>query len=111
MTGDAGLADLVPIPTATGGFCRSDQRGLIVIVCNQGTGPAGPSTTTVDFGQFGRVDVPTPALEPLACTVVTAAIPEGCFDPDCNFSITVDSAGVVTESDKDNNTVTGVCIG
>ena len=80
-------------------------------MCNKGTGPAGPSTTTVDFGAHGRVDVPTPALAAGACVDVTAVIPAGCFDPDCEFRIIVDSAGVVTESNEGNNMASGVCIG
>ena len=109
--GDGDLADLVPVPDERGSFCRRDGRKLAVTVCNQGTGPAGPSTTTVDFGQYGRVDVPTPALAAGACVDVTAAISANCFDPDCEFRIIVDSAGVVAELNEGNNTASGTCLG
>lgn len=84
---------------------------LIVTVCNQGDAPAGPSTTTVDFPGHGSVDVATPAIPSGGCVDVRAEIPLGCFDPDCEFRITVDSAGVVAESDETNNTGTGRCLG
>ncbi len=34
-----------------------------------------------------------------------------CFNPDCDFRITVDSAGQVSESNEANNVVNGRCIG
>jgi hypothetical protein len=108
---DKGQPDLVPVPDANGSFCRRRDMNLIVTVCNKGTGPAGPSTTTVDFGQYGRVDVPTPALAAGACTDVTVPIPANCFDPNCEFRIRVDSAGVVAELDETNNTASGTCLG
>jgi hypothetical protein len=73
--------------------------------------PAGPSTTTVDFGNHGRVDIPTPPIPAGACVEVRAAIPVSCFDPNCEFRIIVDSAGVITESDETNNVATGRCLG
>jgi hypothetical protein len=63
------------------------------------------------LGSHGSVDVPTPALNPGDCADVEAEIPLGCFDPDCDFRITVDSKGVVKESDETNNTVGGRCLG
>lgn len=110
-SGEPDYPDLVPVPDDHGSFCRREDGRLIVTVCNKGTSPAGPSTTTVDFGQYGRVDVPTPALAAGACTDVSVPIPPNCFDPDCEFRIRVDSAGVVTESDEGNNTASGVCAG
>jgi hypothetical protein len=107
----AGLADLVPVPIEAGSFCRRDGSELSVRVCNQGTGPAGPSTTTVDFGQYGRVDVPTPALPVGDCIDLKVQIPASCFDPDCQFRIVVDSAGAVPESDETNNVASGMCLG
>ncbi len=109
--GDDKLPDLLPVPDANGSYCRRQDNTLFVRICNQGNGPAGPSTTTVEFGPHGTVDIPTPALAPGACTVVQAQIPAGCFDPDCEFRIIADSAGVITESDETNNTVVDRCIG
>lgn len=80
-------------------------------VCNQGNGPAGPSTTTVDFGGHGSVDVPTPAIPAGGCVEVRAPIPAGCFDPDCEFRIIVDSGNAVDESDETNNVASGRCLG
>ena len=108
---DRDLPDLVPVPDEQGLFCRHVGDELIITVCNQGSGPAAASTTTVDFGQFGRVDIPTPGLAAGACVDVRAAIPPNCFNPDCEFRITVDSAGVVPESNEGNNTASGTCIG
>lgn len=109
---DPVLADLVPVPDPrTGEFCRRRGEKLLVRICNQGAGPAGPSTTTVDFGSFGAVDVPTPALAPGACVDLSVQIPSGCFDPDCEFRIIADSQGVVAESDETNNVASGTCRG
>src|SRR5688500_16355636 len=48
-TGD-GKPDLLPVPDPqTGSFCRRRDGKLIVTIRNQGTGPAGASTTRVDF--------------------------------------------------------------
>jgi hypothetical protein len=35
--------------------------------------------------------------------------PTGCFDPDCEFTITVDAGNVIAESDDGNNIAQGVC--
>ena len=45
-----GQADLVPVPDASGSFCRFDTQGrLTVTIKNQGTREAGPSTTEVQY--------------------------------------------------------------
>ena len=103
--------DLVPRPDENGSFCRREDGVLIVTVCNVGDAPAGPSTTRVDFPGHGSVDVPTPALAAGDCVDIKADIPRGCFDPDCEFRITVNATGAVTESDDTNNTATGRCLG
>ena len=112
--------DLVPVnpqPNAGKlGFCRRDPSSgrLVVTVRNQGVGPAGPSHTTVNF-TTGRtvtpVTVNTPMI-PAGTTVdVMAAIPSGCFTPDCAFQIVVDSASEVAESNETNNVADGLCRG
>lgn len=65
------------------------------------------------FTLIGKQDLPTPALAPGASTQLTFTIPTSpnCFDPDCEFQITVDSAGQVTESDENNNVAKGTCRG
>ena len=106
-----GLPDLIPVPDANGNFCKRDGSKLTVTVKNQGTGPAGPSTTRVDFGGFGFQDQPTPALAPGASVDLTFDIPPGCFDPDCEFRIVVDFGNVVAESNEPNNFASGTCLG
>jgi CARDB len=109
--GEKELPDLVPVPDASGSFCRRRDGKLVVTVKNQGAGPAGPSTTQVDFFAHGQVSQPTPPLAPNASTELLFDIPPGCFDPDCNFRITVDVNGEVAESNEGNNTADGICLG
>jgi CARDB len=103
------LPDLIPV-SGEQGFCE-DNRMISFIVRNQGTGAAGASTSTVDFGPYGTASLPTQALGPGQEILLQAAIPPGCFDPDCEFTITVDAGNVVAESDEGNNIVQGVCPG
>jgi hypothetical protein len=103
------LPDLIPLPGERG-FCE-DNRVISFVVRNQGTGAAGPSTTTVDFGPYGTSSLPTPALAPGQDVPLRVPIPPGCFDPDCEFTITVDAGNVIAESDEGNNIVQGVCRG
>ncbi len=106
-----GSPDLIPIPDANGNFCKIDRAGkLTVTVKNQGTADAGPSETKVVFPN-GSVSVPTPAIPAGGSVNVVVQIPTGCFQPDCGFRITVDSTGVVTESNEGNNTASGSCLG
>jgi subtilase family serine protease len=102
------LPDLVPLPGERG-FCEDDR--ISFIVRNQGTGGAGPSTTTVDFGQYGTISLPTLPLGSGQQIPFQVPIPAGCRDPDCEFTITVDAGNVVAESDKGNNVAQGVCRG
>jgi hypothetical protein len=104
-------ADLVPVPNAAGDFCIRNENQLSVTVRNQGTAAAGASTTEVNFGTFGKSTMPTPALAPGASTTLVFTIPAGCFDPNCEFQITVDVSGQVPESNEANNVAKGVCLG
>jgi subtilase family serine protease len=108
---EVGLPDLVPVPDAQGSFCKREDGTLIVTVRNQGSAGAGPSTTRVDFGAHGTIDLPTPALAAGAAVDLRFPIPPGCFDPDCEFRIIVDVTNVVVESDEGNNFASGVCLG
>src|SRR6266545_8245754 len=84
--------DLLPI-ARDNDFCRRDDQGrLIITVENQGGADADACTTRVDFSPHGSVDVPTPPIAAGASVdLPPVTIPPGCFDPDCNFRITVDS--------------------
>ena len=107
-----GSPDLIPVPDASGNFCRIDgARRLIVTVKNQGTADAGPSETKVAFSGGGGSSVPTPAIPAGGSVDVLVPIPANCFQPDCGFRITVDSAGQVSESNELNNTASGNCLG
>jgi CARDB len=102
------LADLVPLPGERG-FCEDNRVSFIVR--NQGTARAGSSTTIVDFGQYGRVSLSTLALQPGQQIPFQVALPPGCLDPDCEFTITVNADNQVAESDRNNNIAQGVCQG
>jgi hypothetical protein len=106
------LADLVAVPDIeSGSFCKRRGENLIVTVRNQGLGPAGASTTEVDFFSHGKVSLPTPPLAPNASVDLLFPIPLGCFDPDCEFRITVDALHDVAETDEGNNIADDTCLG
>ncbi len=115
----AGTPDLVPIPQISSfnplsfSFCKRDDDGLHVTVKNQGTGTAPQSITRIDFGSAGGpFDVPTSSLNPGISVVLTHAIPLGCFNPDCDFTIIVNHGDTVDEAGADgNNEVSDRCIG
>lgn len=111
------LPDLGTDPIA---YCNLDQAGrLIITVTNQGTYAAPASVTKVTFTTLPTgnhvVNLDTPALgignsselEPIDL----AAFPSNCYQADCHFTITVDSTGVVEESEEEDNSVSGYCIG
>lgn len=106
-----GLPDLIPVPDANGSFCKRKDSTLTVTVKNQGTSGAGPSVTEVDFLAFGKVSMPTPPLGLGASVDILFPIPPGCFNPDCEFRITVDANNQVNESNEGNNIAKDICIG
>lgn len=106
-----GQPDLIPVPDPQRGFCRRENMKLTVTVRNQGSMNAGPSTTRVDFGSFGIATQPTPALAAGASIDLVFDIPPRCFNPDCEFRISVDSNSQVNESNEANNTVGDTCRG
>ncbi len=106
--------DLVPAnPEGWAGFCDIDDNGnLVVHVKNQGNAPAGSSYVKVDFGpQLGFFVKPVPVLSVGETATVLFPIPRGCFTPDCGFTITVDAHNDIDESNEENNTVMGNCLG
>jgi subtilase family serine protease len=109
--------DLVPAnPPGMSGYCNvDDSNNLIIYVKNQGDADAPASLVKVQFylasglQEFSSAIVAIPAGETKS---VSFAIPSGCFNPDCNFIITVDSGEGISESSELNNTVdNGTCIG
>lgn len=111
-----GLPDLVPVPDPRPGigFCRLDDEGrLLVTVRNQGTGNVPASTTRVHFPSPGRTyDLPTPAMPAGASiTLPPIPMPRGCYNPDCDFTITVDAKNEIIEANEANNSARGMCLG
>jgi hypothetical protein len=110
--GGGGLTDLIPAPDANGNFCRRDPSGrLIVTVRNLGSGDAAPSVVKVTYSNGVTNTASTPLVPGGGSVDVLVAFPGGCFTPDCGFRITVDSTGVVTETNELNNTASGTCLG
>jgi hypothetical protein len=112
--GGSGKPDLVPMsPPNSLYFCKSDGGQLkpTVRVFNQGNAYAPASITTVSFYSFGQRSVPTVGI--LAGKYVDLVIdpPNGCFDPDCVFNITVGGNHSLDESNYGNNSAFGQCIG
>jgi hypothetical protein len=113
--GDGQQPDLVPeeveciSPSVVGGDYLVE-----VEVRNQGDVPAGPSRTAVDFRKYGTKMQTTPVLAPDQSVTQRFVIPTGaqnCFDPNCEFTVTVDATDTVDESDEANNSVQEVCRG
>ena len=109
--------DLAPVKALDGGrpagYCdrASGNDSLRVTVKNQGKASAPASVTTVIFTPGGPSAHKTPALAAGASTNFTVPIPQGCFNPDCRFRITVDSEKTVVESNEGNNSANGICAG
>ena len=113
----AANADLQPVsPPGSVLFCRavSGKLSAVIRVENTGSGFAPASITRVSFFSLGSVDLPTPGIA--AGDFVDlgpVSLPGGCFNPDCDFSITVDALNSVDEGQtgESNNTAPGGCIG
>lgn len=109
-------ADLVPTPGGAipgpPGFCKTDAQGrLLINVTNGGSVPAPASVTVVTFDPGGNVEIPTPSVAVGSSVTLPVQIPAACFNPDCDFRITVDSKGTVSEGNETNNTAGGSCLG
>jgi len=110
------LPDLVPDnPPGMAGYCNvDDSNNLIVYVKNQGDDDAPESLVKVQFNLSSGVQEFSATVEALPIGVtksVSFAIPFGCFNPDCDFTITVDSGENVLESQELNNSANGSCVG
>jgi hypothetical protein len=121
MTGCAGNGpDLVPErregSQGAEGYCRRDENILTIEVRNQGNEDAlSPSTVVVVFhadpDQPRSVTAPALAAGSSTFDQLEVEIPSGCFNPDCDFTITVDANDDIDESRENNNTEEGICIG
>lgn len=81
---------------------------------NQGDADAPASLVKVEFYLTSGLQEFSSAVEAIPAgetKSVSFAIPFGCFNPDCGFTITVDSGQDINESSELNNTVNGNCIG
>ena len=112
--------DLTPLKplrlSGPDGFCdlsgdrESPQLGVSVENIGDGESPA--SVTAIEFFPGGSVQLHTPAL-PAGGSIhrMPVAIPLACFDPDCEFRITVDWRNEVNESGGEgNNEADGRCL-
>ena len=113
-------ADLIPLKpsglSGSEGFCylAGDRESpqLIVSVQNVGEGESPASLTSIDFFPGGSVQLHTPAIAGGDwIDLPPVAIPPACFNPDCEFSITVDWGNDINESGGEgNNEVAGRCL-
>lgn len=112
----ANLPDLVPVETNPL-FCNLDNQGrLIVTVKNQGASSASPTVTRVIFENVvdpgnAIFDQFTPVLAPGEKVDLDPVPVPPVTGTDINFTITVNFGNLIIESNTDNNTVSGACIG
>ena len=109
--------DLIAVPDGSFGgpdaYCdMTSVPQLRIGIQNQGQGNAPASITRVRFSPGGIMDIPTAPLQSAQRTMLAPIlIPAACFDPDCDFTITVDSRAQVNEtSGEENNVTDGRCI-
>ncbi len=116
------LVPYSPLGTSQDAYCRTDQKGQLVVgVNNVGAAGATTSQTRVVFTtSTGPVtmNVSTPTVNPKVPVDVTVSFPTSpsfCYNPNCIFTITVNADGAVTEGPQPaasgNNTATGMCLG
>ncbi|MHC4120748.1 MAG: CARDB domain-containing protein [Planctomycetota bacterium] len=115
-------ADLVPerVPGTVGpnGFCRREGEDLVVRVTNIGNKDSGTTTTRVGFtgasgvsGVSAQTKVTNPVPKNGGSVDVRFKIPAECFNPDCDFVITVDVNDDENEQKENNNIAKGTCPG
>jgi hypothetical protein len=113
--------DLIAVsPPGAVNFCASKAPTRVLVrLANIGNEPANASKTKIEFPGFGPIppdpdDNPTPMIPPGGFyDIPPIAPPAGCFNPDCDFVITVDVDGSVAQgaTGQANKTVTGSCPG
>ena len=100
------------VPTSYYGWklCDMDDDGFVIRVKNNGI-VGSAATITVISGGGGVVALPTPALAAGETVVLHANFWSFAkCTPDCSFTITVDAASQITETDEANS-FAGWCIG
>lgn len=109
--------DLIAVPEGSFGgpdaYCDTTTvPQLRIVIQNQGQENAPESITRVKFSPGGIMDIPTPPLQSAQRTMLAPIlIPAACFDPDCDFTITVDSKAQIDEATgEENNVADGRCI-
>jgi hypothetical protein len=112
--------DLIPsvppgAPNNNTGFCINNEK-IGVVVKNLGRVSVNDVEVKVTFSFRGTAQTPPPLTVSVPAagapsSLLEFAIPAGCFDSDCNFSITVDPDAKTPDTNRLNNTVNGVCIG
>jgi hypothetical protein len=109
-------ADLRPVPE-NGSLWRCKGGKLIVEIQNVGDATAEDTITRVDFRGYGTIKDPklqkqeirTPKLEPNSKYELAFDLPcDDCFDPDCEFTITVDVNNVLLKENTRGNVFRGV---
>lgn len=107
------LPDLVPFKYLNN-FCNLDaQCRLTITVKNQGFVAAPPTTTRVVFFEHengGAVDIPTPGIPPLEQIDLEPVPIPNTGKGHALFTVTVNAKNEILESNKENNTVHGMCI-
>jgi hypothetical protein len=97
-------------------YCQRTASGALVIrVLNQGDATTQTSyRSTVIFSPGGSRsvnEISSHAPGVILQNNTTSPMPGSCFNPDCSFAIAVDSIEMIPESDEENNSVQGICIG
>ncbi len=115
---DPEYPDLAVLPknpeVAMRDYCIRSGENLVVNVKNIGLSTSDISTTEVTFVKDNLIALEpiakqTPVLNSKESTTLLFKIPSECFDPDCDFYITVDARNNVFETNETNNTVTDTC--
>ena len=118
MLASCGITELIPLqrpgqednPGAEA-FYNRDGSDLIIRVSNVGPKDAPPTKVSVEFPELPTQSVMTPTIAGQSIVEVKVQIPTGCFNSDCEFTITVDADNIIAEPREDNNTKAGRCIG
>src|SRR5262245_38257227 len=110
-------ADLIAVPygsfSGPDAYCNfTNEPKLFIVIQNQGQGDAPSTMTRVSFSPGGSFEITTPPVRAGQRSVLApVVIPPACFDPDCDFKVTVDAKSDVNEDGgEENNVVDGRCM-